>query len=42
MVTIREWLENLGLERYASAPEENNITLDLAPDLRNRPLITAT
>ena len=38
MSDIRQWLEGVGLERYAEAFEENEVTLDLARDLTDTDL----
>ena len=38
MSDIREWLEGVGLERYAEALEDNEVTLDLARDLTDTDL----
>jgi len=33
MVSIRQWLNELGLEQYANTFEENEITLEFVGDL---------
>lgn len=36
--SIREWLRGMGLEQYATAFEENDLTVDLAEDLTDQDL----
>jgi hypothetical protein len=38
VVTTRQWLEGLGLVRYAEVFEDNDLDLDLVTDLDDRDL----
>ena len=38
MITIRDWLETLGLERYSDIFEENDLTVDLCQDITDSDL----